>query len=501
MKNSGLSSRPVKPRKTAASGGRAEHLQILASYAPDALEGDAELAAITRFAAHLCGADIAAITVAGGARESFLASHGTPRREIKREVAFCPHAMKQTGTLVVPDASKDSRFADYPSVKRAPRIRFYAGQPLITPEGVAIGTLSILDHEPRPEGLTEVQREGLEVLADAVMLRLRAHRKRLEIVREAEAREAQFRTLADSIPAIAWTADAEGKFEYFNKQMVEFTGDPEDKEGKSFHPDDWKRASAAWQNSLRTGKIYQIEHRLCRHDGEYRWMISRAVPVRDEDGKIVRWFGTAVDIHDIYAASEARDLLAKELSHRIKNIFAVIAGLVQLLVRKRPEYREFADDLSATIRALGRAHDFVRPAAAGEHENNLQGLLEKIFAPYGTDKHARVRVGGDDCPISSRAATPLALVFHELATNAAKYGALATTDGHVELQVEARKKDLQFTWTEHGGSKPKADPKPGFGTRLVEMSVTGQLGGCWERKFSDGGLVVELTVAKKAIAP
>src|SRR5690606_7540110 len=150
------------------------------------------------------------------------------------------------------------------------------------------------------DGLTDLQRQGLAVLARSVMRRLQARRDALSAERELAAREAHLRTLADSIPAIAWSADADGKFEYFNQQMVAFTGEPDDKEGGAFHPEDWKKASAAWQHSLRTGEIYEIEHRLRRHDGEYRWMMSRAVPVRDEAGRVVHWFGTAVDIHDLH---------------------------------------------------------------------------------------------------------------------------------------------------------------------------------------------------------
>jgi len=469
-------------------------MHVLASFAPDALEGDAQLTAIAEFAAHLCQADVAAVTLVGESSDRFLVHHGSTRREIPRDQAFCPHAMEARETMVVPDVTQDARFAGYPTVTGPPYVRFYAGQPLITTEGVAIGTLSVVCTRPKPEGLDALQREGLKVLADAVMLRLRAHRKKLEVEREAEAREAQFRILADSIPAIAWSATPEGRFDYFNQRMIDFTGKPNDQSGGAFHPEDWKKASALWQRSLKTGEVYQVEHRLCRHDGEYRWMISRAVPVRDEDGTIVKWFGTAVDIHEIYAASEARDLLAKELSHRIKNIFAVVAGLVSLTARKHPEFRDYADELTGVIRALGRAHDFVRPVD-GEARDNLRGLLEELFAPYGN----RIRIGGADYAITPRAATPLALVFHELATNAAKYGALATEQGAVEVTVKERKKDLLLLWRERGGKAPKKQPKEGFGSRLVEMSITGQLGGKWERRFEPEGLVVEMTVSKETL--
>ena len=491
--------RPPRPLMAPARQANAEPMQILASYAPEALEGDPELAAITRFAANLCEAPVAAITMTGEESERFLVHYGSDLREIPREIAFCPHVMAGLRTMEVPDAVADARFADNPHVIGGPRIRFYAGQPLISTEGVAIGTLSVIDSAPRPGGLTALQREGLTVLADAVMLRLRAHRKKLAVEREAETREEYLRRLADSIPAIAWSATPDGHFDYFNKQMVEFTGRPDDQNGGAFHPEDWKKASALWQRSLKTGEIYEIQHRLCRHDGEYRWMISRALPVRDAEGKIVRWFGTAVDIHDIYEASESRELLAKELSHRIKNIFAVIAGLVSLSARQHPEAKQFAEELTGTIRALGRAHEFVRPVD-GARSSNLRDLLQELFAPYGSGEGARVKVTGDDLAINSRTATPLALVFHELATNSAKYGALATAGGVVTLKVSDRGKQIKLLWRETGGKTMKKVPKEGFGTRLVEMSVSGQLGGSWKRRFEESGLVIELTLPKATLA-
>ncbi len=492
--------RPPRPHAAPARQADAEHLQILASYAPEALEGDPELATIVRFAARLCETSVAAVTVTGQESERFLVHLGSNVREISREIAFCPHAMASEGALVVTDATKDARFADNPNVIGGPRIRFYAGQPLISREGVALGTLSVIDAAPRPEGLTELQREGLAVLADSVMLRLRAHRKQLAVEREVQKSEEYLHRLADSIPAIAWSATPDGHFDYFNKQMVEFTGQPDDQSGSAFHPEDWKKASTLWQRSLKTGEIYELEHRLCRHDGEYRWMISRALPVRDGEGKILRWFGTAVDIHDIYEASESRELLAKELSHRIKNIFAVIAGLVSLSARQHPEAKQFAEEVTATIRALGRAHEFVRPVDGGARQGSLRSLLVELFAPYGSGDGARVRVSGDDLAISSRTATPLALVFHELATNSAKYGALASSGGRVTLKVVDKGKSLKLVWREAGGKAPKKAPKDGFGSRLVEMSVCGQLGGSWERRFEDDGLVVELVLPKATIA-
>jgi len=477
----------------------AARARILASYGLDSVPEDPALSDIARFAAQLCDARVALVNIVEPERQRFIGRQGIDQPEAAASPAsFCVHTMRQAEPVVVADAQADPRFAENSFVAQSPHLRFYAGVPLVSEEGVPLGALCVTDPAPRPEGLTELQRTGLEVLARAAMGLLTARRHGLAARREVEERERQFRTLADSIPAIAWSADAQGNFDYFNPQMVKFTGQSDDTSGSAFHPDDWKRADAAWKRSLASGETYQIEHRLRRHDGEYRWMISRAVPVRDAEGEIVRWFGTAVDIHDVYAMSESRDLLAKELSHRIKNIFAVVAGLVSLSARSKPEHKPFADELTDTIRALGRAHDFVR-AAEGTERDSLHGLLRELFAPYGAGEAARVRIAGHDCTVSARATTPLALVFHELATNSAKYGALGKPGGHVDLVLEDAGENIRLIWTEHGGKTPRGAPKPGFGSRLVEMSITGQLGGSWDRRFEPGGMVAELVLSMEAV--
>ena len=208
----------------------------------------------------------------------------------------------------------------------------------------------------------------------------------------------------------------------------------------------------------------------------------------------------------MHKVSESRDLLSRELAHRIKNIFAVVVGLVSLESRRHPEHREFAEQLMDTLRALSRAHEFVQPQG-GDTRGSLQGLLDVLFAPYSHGGHGSVHVSGAEAPIATRAATPIALVFHELATNSAKYGALSAEGGTVTLDVEDAGEDLRLLWRERGGPALGDDlvqekgEDSGFGSRLVEMSVTGQLGGSWVRRFEPEGLVVELTVSKQAIAP
>ncbi|MEO6388193.1 MAG: PAS domain-containing protein [Croceibacterium sp.] len=492
--------RPSGPGASLAYVDEDARLRVMRDYALDSLVDDPELAEIARFTARLCEAPVALVSLVEAERQRFLAREGLEETETPRDVSFCAHAMLQDEMMEIRDATLDERFASNPLVIGDPNIRFYAGQPLKSEEGLPLGSLCVIDTKPRPQGLNDFQRQGLEVLGQAAMRRLRSRRHSLAAQREAEERETYLRLLSDSIPAISWSADPKGNFEYFNKRMIDFTGVADDQTGAAFHPEDWAKANVAWQHSLATGDTYEFEHRLKRADGEYRWMIARAVPVRDNDGNIQRWFGTAVDIHDLYAASEARDLLAKELSHRIKNIFAVVSGLVSLSVRKQPEHKAFGDELIGTVRALGRAHDYVREAG-GQRRNSLLGMLADLFSPYREGATNRVDVHGDDTVIAARAATPLALVFHELATNSAKYGALSNEDGTVDLTITDEGDTLLLRWVERGGPAPEEAPTDGFGSRLVEMSVTGQLGGSWVRRFEPTGMNCELTVSKAAIAP
>jgi hypothetical protein len=124
-------------------------------------------------------------------------------------------------------------------------------------------------------------------------------------------------------------------------------------------------AWARWRHSLETGEPYEIEYRLRHHSGEYRWTLGRALPVRDRDGKIVRWIGTCTDIDAAKRAAEDNELLSRELSHRIKNIFAVISGLIGLSSRHDPTMRNFAKGCRIVSRRwVGRTNSPGRTASA-----------------------------------------------------------------------------------------------------------------------------------------
>ena len=137
--------------------------------------GNANFDDITAFAANLCDTPTALVSIVEDTRQRFLSRVGIDVAETSRDVSFCAHAMQQPEMMIVPDATKDSRFAQNPLVTGAPFIRFYAGSPLISDDGQSLGALCVIDDKPR-DGLTDLQIQGLTLLARQVMLGLRSRR-------------------------------------------------------------------------------------------------------------------------------------------------------------------------------------------------------------------------------------------------------------------------------------------------------------------------------------
>jgi two-component sensor histidine kinase len=222
-------------------------------------------------------------------------------------------------------------------------------------------------------------------------------------------------------------------------------------------------------------------------------------------GEINRWLGTCTDIQEQKAAAEKQELLTRELSHRIKNIFAVISGLITLSLRRQPELAQLGGDLQQRVLALGRAHDFVRPPSeqsrSSHSHSSLHGMLDSLLGAYQAFPGERIRISGEDVQIDDRSATPLALFFHELATNAAKYGALSANEGRVEIEIDTA--DGEFValgWTERGGPPVQLATERGFGAVLIDMSITRQLGGTLDYDWRAEGLCVRARIPAQMMA-
>lgn len=180
-----------------------------------------------------------------------------------------------------------------------------------------LGNVAILERPVRGETLVSAFRMGLRAREHQyqVRARLEAESAAGRALRESEQR---YRKLAESLPQLVWTSSPDGNCDYLSRQWVEYTGVPEEQQTGSawlsqIHPDDRERTSAAWQASYTNGTQYDVEYRLRRSDGEYRWFKTRAVPVKDAQGRIQKWFGSCTDIEDQKRISEERrELLSRE---------------------------------------------------------------------------------------------------------------------------------------------------------------------------------------------
>lgn len=320
------------------------------------------------------------------------------------------------------------------------------------------------------------------------------------------ASEAKFGVLTDAMPQMVWSNLPDGTVDYVNERWNEFAGpgDPDrpasDHWRESIHPDDREHALDIWGKCMADGTAYTDEYRMRDHSGEYRWILGRAVPARDAQGNITRWIGTCVDIDQTKRNAQQTELLSRELSHRIKNIFAVIAGLIGLSTYRDPANEEFGNRLAGRISALGRAHDFARPHSDRSRPysqfTGLHGMLTELLSPYRGADGGRIHIMGEDVRIDERSATPIALVIHELATNAVKYGALSDFEGRVEIAISTDTDHVVINWKEQGGpSVTEPTSESGFGTQLSDISIKDQLGGQINRIWHREGLEVILTIA------
>jgi PAS domain S-box-containing protein len=312
-----------------------------------------------------------------------------------------------------------------------------------------------------------------------------------------ELSDKRFNIVSESIPDIVWSTDAEGRHDYFNRRWHEFTGiDPNDIEPETWtalvHPADERRVMETWTACLKTGNPYSIDYRFRHHDGKYRWLRVQAKPLRNAQDVIVRWYGTSTDIDDAKRLEAEREAVAGELDHRIGNLFALVNGLVNVSVRDGDTGQAVADAIRGRLSALHDAHGLVRRSGGGSGVMMVE-LSRTLLRPYD-DGSGRISVSGDDVRIAASAVTPLALVFHELATNAVKYGALRDDKSVLRARLSRWNDRLIINWKERCLSPSPVSAGTGFGSKLFKAIVEEQLHGTTVRVSTPEGLIVEMSL-------
>jgi two-component sensor histidine kinase len=270
----------------------------------------------------------------------------------------------------------------------------------------------------------------------------------------------------------------------------------------NIHPADRERVRTAFSATRGIVGPYEIDFRIVI-ETEVRWISARGRG--DDEGIVGRvMYGVFLDVTGRKQAEEAHELLAGEMSHRVKNLITIAGALTTMTSRSAETKEDMARELTQRLTALGRAHDLVRPVP-GQTENAalLGDLISVLLTPYD-DLGAfsgRIRVSVPRMRIGESAATNLALVIHELATNSVKHGALSIGTGLLDVACLIQEDDAVIVWTERGGPHVKPPTaESGFGSKLLDRIMTRHLGGQVSYAWQPDGLIVTLKVKTAKLA-
>ena len=607
-----------------------ERLAALESYGILDTPAESDFDEVVAIASEVCGAPVALISLVAEERQWFKARLGFEAGETPLDQSVCAHALGEPDMLIIPDLAKDTRTVANPLVAGPPHIRFYGGAVLRSPEGHALGSLCVLDDKPRPEGLTEVQKNVLRSLSRQVVAMMERRRTlirsvddQIALMREQRAREVAATAALQHELKLRLAVDATrmGIFDYdlltgelnWDARVREMFGisstaavDYETAFLAGVHPDDRDGADRAVQAALDPcgSGIFDHEYRIVAPNGDIRWLAARGQSVV-ENGQVVRFVGTVRDVttrrtvddqiaatleryrlvgrvtkdviwdwdltndhvvwnenltesyghriedvkptpawwlehvhdddrervsEDIFrvirgvdrewsheyrfrrangswaevfdrgsiirdldgrpmrmigamfdnserkAQEQRRELLNRELSHRMKNILTMVQAIASQTLRTAGSTEAAQSILVGRLQALSKAHDIL---LLGETKGaSLKEIVEDALRLH-VDGSDRVQISGPSIEVGSKAALPIVLMLHELATNAAKYGALSNGHGRVSVCWSVAGKGteqvLTLVWSESCGPAVSAPNRKGFGTRLIERGLAGQL--------------------------
>jgi PAS domain S-box-containing protein len=348
--------------------------------------------------------------------------------------------------------------------------------PLFDAEGRLIGVINCF------QDITERQRM-VEALA----------RSQQELREQEERWRATYEHAAIGIVEI----DAEGRFLRVNEAILSIVGGTREEllGWKLFgrtHPDDRDVDGELYRKQI-AGEIgfYSIEKRFIRRDGRMIWMGVRSSSVRDPSGKFLYGVRVVQDITERKEAEARQKLLIDELNHRVKNTLATVQSLAAQTARGTTSTEAFHQAFEGRLIALSQAHDQL--TRQRWQSADFRDIVKGATAPHLSRPDEQIAIEGETVTVSPRTALTMALVLHEMTTNAAKYGALSAPKGRIEIgwRLEPRPPKsplLHIEWRERNGPPVEAPAKPGFGSRFIQGSVTAELRGSVRMNFNPDGL-------------
>jgi PAS domain S-box-containing protein len=320
--------------------------------------------------------------------------------------------------------------------------------------------------------------------------------------------EQGFRQLLEALPAAVYTTDAAGRITFFNEAAAEMWGCR-----PKLNSDEWcgswriywpdgrplPHAECPMAIALKENRpIRGVEAVAERPDGTRVPFMPFPTPLRDASGKLTGAVNMLVDLSERKEAEGRQTVLLDELNHRVKNTLATVQSLAAQTVRGTRVPREVRENFEARLMALSRAHDQL--TRGGWESADLKQIAEDIFRPYRGNVRDGLTIVGERLDLTPQTALMLAMILHELATNAAKYGSLSAPKGQLALSwtiADSGPRRLRIDWAESGGPAVKEPERRGFGSRLVERGITQELKGSAQMTFDPAGLrcVMEIPLA------
>lgn len=320
--------------------------------------------------------------------------------------------------------------------------------------------------------------------------------------KESLERAEQYRRVGESITFGVWITDSDGKLQFVSQSFLDMLGiSAVDAMGlgwvSKLEDGTAQDTVEAWDRCREEGTAWEREHRFIGKDGRRYDVLALGRPVRNKAGQITSWAGLNIDITDRKREQERLSLISAELDHRVKNILATVSTIARMTGRSAESLEEHIEAFQNRIQALASAHQQL--ASARWRGLSFKNLVSTEVEPYRAET-SKVIIRGPDVMLRPNAAQALALAIHELATNAAKYGAFSKEQGSTVVEWNWNKAGgLNFSWREVGLSNLKQPKRTGFGASVIEKITAGQLKTTSKMTFHSDGIEVTLFIPPTAI--
>jgi PAS domain S-box-containing protein len=325
-----------------------------------------------------------------------------------------------------------------------------------------------------------------------------------------EQSELRFRVLIEGMPQLVWRAIHGGKWTWCSPQWTDYTGQTQAESHNlgwqdAIHRDDRPAVRQAWAEAAASGTL-EFEARIFHvSEGRHRRFRTRALAVRGENGRIIEWLGTSTDVDDLLQLQDQQEVLVKELQHRTRNLMAVVHAVTMRTIRDADSLEEFEICIDDRLQALARVQGLLSRREATVKVPFDLLLRDELAAHVALDPQGnsdKVSIAGPSgVPLRSASVQTLALALHELATNAAKYGALAAPEGHLHVRWSVSQEErpvLSVDWRETGVTMSQVNvvrPGGGYGRELIERALPYQLGARTSYNFEEDGVHCTIDLA------